>query len=129
MPLTRGIVAAPHHLAAEAGAAILRQGGNAVDAAVAADAVLCVVYPHMTSIGGDLFALVWPAGAPAPVGLAGAGRSGSLATIAAVRAAGHETMPEHGALSVTVPGTVEAWGRLIERFGTMGMAPLVEAAA
>jgi gamma-glutamyltranspeptidase/glutathione hydrolase len=82
----------------------------------------------MTSIGGDLFALVWPPGAAGPVGLAGAGRSGSLATIEAVRAAGHETMPEHGALTVTVPGSVEAWGRLVERFGTLGLAPLVEAA-
>lgn len=127
--MTRGVVAAPHHLAAEAGAAILRDGGNAVDAAVAADAVLCVVYPHMTSIGGDLFALVWPAGAGAPAGLAGAGRSGSLATIDAVRGAGHETMPQRGAMSVTVPGTVEAWGRLVERFGSFGMAPLMAAAA
>jgi gamma-glutamyltranspeptidase / glutathione hydrolase len=126
--MTHGVVAAPHHLATEAGAAIFRDGGNAVDAAVAAAAVLCVVYPQMTSIGGDLFALVWPPGASGPVGLAGAGRSGSLATIEAVRAAGHETMPEHGALTVTVPGSVEAWGRLIERFGTMGLAPLVEAA-
>jgi gamma-glutamyltranspeptidase/glutathione hydrolase len=127
--MTHGVIATPHHLATEAGAAILRDGGNAVDAAVAAAAVLCVVYPQMTSIGGDLFALVWPPGAAGPVGLAGAGRSGSLATIEAVRAAGHETMPEHGALTVTVPGSVEAWGRLIERFGTMGLAPLVEAAA
>jgi len=126
--VTRGVVAAPHHLATEAGAAILRGGGNAVDAAVAAAAVLCVVYPQMTSVGGDLFALVWPPGAPAPVGLAGAGRSGSLATIDAVRSAGHETMPEHGPLTVTVPGAVEAWGRLVERFGSMGLAPLVEAA-
>ena len=129
MPLTQGVLATPHHLASEAGAEILRQGGNAIDAAVAADAVLCVVYPHMTSIGGDLFALVWPAGAAAPVGLAGAGRSGSLATIEAVRAAGHTTMPQRGALSVTVPGTVEAWGRLAERFGSFGMQPLVSAAA
>lgn len=127
--MTRGIVAAPHHLAADAGAAVLREGGNAIDAAVAADAVLCVVYPHMTSIGGDLFALVWPAGADRPLGLAGAGRSGSLATIDAVRAAGHDTMPDRGALTVTVPGTVEAWGRLVERFGSVGMGPLVAAAA
>jgi gamma-glutamyltranspeptidase / glutathione hydrolase len=126
--MTHGIIAAPHHLAAEAGAAVLRSGGNAVDAVVAADAVLCVVYPHMTSAGGDLFALVWPAGAGGPVGLAGAGRSGGLATIEAVRAAGHQTMPEHGALTVTVPGTVEAWGRLVERFGSLGMAPLMAAA-
>jgi gamma-glutamyltranspeptidase/glutathione hydrolase len=126
--MTHGVVASPHHLAGEAGGEILRLGGNAVDAAVAAAAVLTVVYPQMTSIGGDLFALVWPPGADAPVGLAGAGRSGSLATIDAVRAAGHETMPERGPLTVTVPGSVEAWGRLIERFGSLGMEPLVAAA-
>jgi gamma-glutamyltranspeptidase / glutathione hydrolase len=128
VPVTRGVIATPHFLASEAGAAILRDGGNAVDAAIAAAAALCVVYPQMTSIGGDLFALVWPPGAAGPVGLAGAGRSGSLATIAAVRAAGHRAMPEHGPLPVTVPGSVEAWGRLVERFGTMGLAPLMEPA-
>ena len=127
--MTHGIIAAPHQLAAEAGADVLRQGGNAVDAAVAADAVLCVVYPHMTSIGGDLFALVWPSGSEAPLGLAGAGRAGSLATAAAVRAAGYETMPERGVLTVTVPGTVEAWGRLVESFGSFGMEPLMARAA
>ena len=127
--MTRGLVAAPHHLASEAGAAILRAGGNAVDAAVAANAVLCVVYPHMTSIGGDLFALVWPAGGEAPVGLAGAGRSGSLATIEAVRGRGHERMPQRGPLTVTVPGAVQAWGHLVERFGSMGLGPLLAPAA
>jgi gamma-glutamyltranspeptidase len=127
--VTKGVIATPHRLASEAGAQVLRDGGNAVDAAIAADAVLCVVYPHMTSVGGDLMAIVWPAGAAAPVGLIGAGRSGELATIEAVRSRGHETMPERGVLSVTVPGTVEAWGRLLERFGTLGMAPVLEAAA
>jgi len=126
--MTHGVVATSHHLATEAAAAILASGGNAIDAIVAADAVLCVVYPHMTSAGGDLFAIVWPAGADRPVGLAGGGRSGSLATVEAVRAAGHETMPEHGALTVTVPGTVEAWGRLVEWFGTLGLRPLMAAA-
>jgi gamma-glutamyltranspeptidase/glutathione hydrolase len=127
--LTRGIVATPHHLASEAGAHVLREGGNAVDAAVAANAVLCVVYPHMTSIGGDLFAMVWPAGAGAPVGLEGAGRSGSNASLEAVRRLGHERMPATGPLTVTVPGTVAAWGALIERYGTLGLAPLMEPAA
>src|SRR6195256_6940605 len=82
----------------------------------------------MTSVAGDLMAIVWPAGAAAPVGLIGAGRSGALATIAAVRDRGHETMPERGVLSVTVPGTVEAWGRLLERFGTLGLAAVLEPA-
>jgi len=126
--VTRGIIATPHRLASDAGASVLRAGGNAVDAAIAADAVLCVVYPHMTSIGGDLFALVWPAGADRPVGLAGAGRAGARATADAVLAAGHETMPVRGPLTVTVPGTVEAWGRLVERFGSFGMEPLMAAA-
>jgi gamma-glutamyltranspeptidase / glutathione hydrolase len=127
--VTKGVIATPHHLASEAGAQILRDGGNAVDAAVAADAVLCVVYPQMTSVGGDLMAIVWPAGASEPVGLIGAGRSGELATIDAVRSRGHDVMPERGVLSVTVPGTVEAWGRLIERYGTFGMEPLLASAA
>jgi gamma-glutamyltranspeptidase/glutathione hydrolase len=125
----RGAVSSPHRLASEIGAQVLREGGNAVDAAVATDAALCVIYPHMTSIGGDLFALVWPAGAPAPYGLAGAGPSGSEATIEAVRAAGHTHMPERGAMTVTSPGTVEAWGRLVERFGRLGLEPLLAPAA
>ena len=127
--MTRGIVAANHFLASQAGAEVLREGGNAIDAAIAADAVLCVVYPHMTSIGGDLFALVWPAGADAPEGLEGAGRSGSLATAGAVRERGHDAMPQRGVLAVTVPGTVDAWGRLLERHGTMGLGRVLEPAA
>src|SRR5438270_6398335 len=127
--MTRGIIATPHRLASEAGAQVLRDGGNAIDAAIAADAVLCVVYPHMTSLGGDLMAIVWPAGASGPVGLIGAGRSGEHATMDSVRAAGHARMPERGAMTITVPGTVEAWGRLIERFGTLGWAAVLEPAA
>ncbi|TMC00054.1 MAG: gamma-glutamyltransferase, partial [Chloroflexi bacterium] len=126
--MTKGVIATPHRLASEAGAQVLRDGGNAVDAAIAADAVLCVVYPHMTSVSGDLMAIVWAANATGPVGIIGAGRSGELATIDAVRARGHETMPERGVLSVTVPGTVEAWGRLLERFGTLGLAAVLEPA-
>ncbi len=127
--MTRGVIATPHHLASEAGASELRDGGNAIDAVIAADAVLCVVYPSMTSVGGDLMAIVWPAGADAPVGLVGAGRSGELATIEAVRARGHTEMPLRGVLTVTVPGTVEAWGRLLERFGTFGLGAVLEPAA
>jgi gamma-glutamyltranspeptidase/glutathione hydrolase len=123
------VIATPHKTASEVGAQVLRDGGNAVDAAIAANAVLCVVYPHMTSVAGDLMAIIWPAGASAPVGLIGAGRSGALATIEAVRARGHDVMPERGVLTVTVPGTVEAWGRLLERFGTFGLGAVLEPAA
>jgi gamma-glutamyltranspeptidase/glutathione hydrolase len=127
--MTKGVIATPHYLASQVGAQILRDGGNAIDAAIAADAMLCVIYPHMTSLGGDLMALVWASGANAPVGLIGAGRSGELATIAAVRERGHDVMPARGALSVTVPGTVEAWGRLLERFGSVGLGAVVDPAA
>jgi gamma-glutamyltranspeptidase/glutathione hydrolase len=127
--LTRGVIATPHRLASEVGAQVLRDGGNAIDAAIAADAVLCVVYPHMTSVGGDLMAMVWAAGERSPVGLIGAGRSGELATIEAVRERGFEEMPARGALVVTVPGTVEAWGRLLERFGSVGLGAVLEPAA
>ncbi len=127
--MTKGAIATPHRLASEAGAQVLREGGNAIDAVIAADAVLCVVYPHMTSVGGDLMAIVWPAGAAAPVGLIGAGRSGELASIGEMRSRGHDAMPLRGATTVTVPGTVEAWGRLLERFGTFGMGGVLEPAA
>ncbi|MGA8924259.1 MAG: gamma-glutamyltransferase family protein [Candidatus Dormiibacterota bacterium] len=127
--MTKGVIATPHHLASEAGASMLRDGGNAIDAVIAADAVLCVVYPSMTSVAGDLMAIVWAADANAPVGLIGAGRSGELATIEAIRSRGHTEMPLRGVLTVTVPGTVEAWGRLLERFGTFGFGAVLEPAA
>jgi gamma-glutamyltranspeptidase / glutathione hydrolase len=127
--VTKGVIATPHRIASEVGAQILRDGGNAIDAAIAANAVLCVVYPHMTSVAGDLMAIVWPSGAAAPIGLIGAGRSGELATIGEVRSRGHEEMPDRGILTVTVPGTVDAWGRLLERFGTFGLGAVLEPAA
>ncbi|HKW71772.1 MAG TPA: gamma-glutamyltransferase [Candidatus Dormibacteraeota bacterium] len=127
--MTRGVIATPHQTASEVGAQILRDGGNAIDAAIAADAVLCVVYPHMTSVAGDLMAIIWAAGESEPVGLIGAGRSGELATIEAVRSRGHQEMPSRGVLAVTVPGTVEAWGRLLERFGSVGLGAVLEPAA
>ena len=125
---TKGVIATPHHVASEVGAQILRDGGNAIDAVIAADAALCVVYPQMTSVAGDLMAIVWAAGATSPVGLIGAGRSGELATIDAVRSRGLEAIPARGVLPVTVPGTVEAWGRLLERFGSFGFGAVLEPA-
>lgn len=126
--MTRGVIATPHHVASEVGAQMLRDGGNAIDAAIAANAVLCVVYPQMTSVAGDLMAIVWPAGESSPVGLIGAGRSGELASIDAVRSRGFDAIPARGILPVTVPGTVEAWGRLLERFGSFGLGAVLEPA-
>jgi gamma-glutamyltranspeptidase/glutathione hydrolase len=120
-PAARGMVATSQPLAAQAGVEMLAAGGTAADAAVAAAAVLCVVEPRATGIGGDAFALHWAPGANAPVGLDGAGPSGAGATLDAIRAAGHTTMPSTGAWTITVPGAVDAWAKLIARCGRLGL--------
>jgi gamma-glutamyltranspeptidase / glutathione hydrolase len=120
-------VASPHYLASTAGLGILASGGNALDAAVATNLVLAVVAPYSCGLGGDLFALVWSAGAL--YGYNGAGGAPAQATADAVRsAAGSEKMPEHGPHSVTVPGAVEAWFSLLERFGTRSFGEVAEPA-
>lgn len=117
-----GCVASPHYLASSAGLAVLAGGGNAMDAAVATNLVLGVVAPYMCGYGGDLFALVFSDGLYA---YNGSGRAPAAATPEAVRAAsGSERMPGTGPLSVTVPGAVEAWFSLLDRFGTRSFADL-----
>jgi gamma-glutamyltranspeptidase/glutathione hydrolase len=119
-----GSVASPHHLASAAGLAALASGGNAVDAAVAANLALGVVAPYLCGYGGDLFALVWREGE----GLwayNGSGRAPAAATAAAVRsAASSDEMPALGPLPVTVPGAVEGWFVLLERYGTRSFEEL-----
>ncbi|RXF76099.1 gamma-glutamyltransferase, partial [Desulfovibrio sp. DS-1] len=96
----RGMVVTPHHLASQAGLAILREGGNAVEAVVAAAATLCAAYPHMTGLGGDGFWLIHEPGAPAPVGIDASGRSGAAVTPDLLRAAGHtHQIPRRGPLA------------------------------
>lgn len=116
-----GMVATSQPAAVEAGLDRLRLGGTAADAAVAAAAVLCLVDPRSTGIGGDLFALYWKSGDPAPVALEGAGPAPKLLSVDAVRRAGYDKMPEDGPWSVTVPGSVAAWAALLERFGRFGL--------
>ncbi len=117
-----GVVAASHPLASQAGLDVLKRGGNAIDAAVTAAAVMNVTEPMLTGIGGDMFALIWLEKERRLIGLNGSGRGGSLLTIAALRAAGHSKMPGTGAASVTVPGALSGWAALLERYGTITLA-------
>jgi len=122
----RGMVASPHYLATGAGLAILRRGGSAMDAAIATNAVLAVVTPYVCGIGGDLFALVYTPADQELAGLNGSGRAPAEATLDRVRElAGGDQMPARGVLPVTVPGCVEAWGTLHDRYGTLPFADLL----
>jgi gamma-glutamyltranspeptidase/glutathione hydrolase len=123
---TRGVVATSQPLAAAAGLAMLRQGGNAADAAIATAIALTVVEPTSNGIGGDMFALVWDGGQLH--GLNGSGRAPAALTTDVVRRAGHDTMPTHGWLPVTVPGAPAGWRDLHARFGKLPFATLFEPA-
>ena len=125
---TLGIVAASQPLAAQAGARVLERGGHAVDAAIAANAVLGVVEPEMNGIGGDLFAIVYDAATDAVVGLNASGWSPNGASIARLASNGFDEMPADGIWSVTVPGAVAGWDALRRRFGRMEMSQLLAAA-
>ena len=123
-----GMIATSQPLASSAGLDVLRQGGNAIDAAITAAAVLSVVEPTMTGIGGDLFALVFDAKQRRVHGLNASGRAGAAASCAGHRRRGLEAMPLRGALSVTVPGVVDGWATLLEKHGTRSLARLLEPA-
>ncbi|MGI8797631.1 MAG: gamma-glutamyltransferase family protein [Acidimicrobiia bacterium] len=110
----RAGVATPHYLASAAGLAALAEGGNAVDAVVAANLALGVVAPYFCGYGGDLFAIVWDGDLD---GYLGSGRSPERLSIDALRAE-HETMPLLGPHAVTVPGAPAGWFALLERWGT-----------
>ena len=117
-----GAIATSQPLATAAGLAALERGGNAIDAAVTAAAVLNVVEPMMTGAGGDLFALLWSAKERRLVGLNGSGRSGSLISRERLLERGHKTMPVTGPESITVPGALAAWNDLLVKYGTISLA-------
>ena len=120
-----GLVCSVDHLASSAGVALLRAGGNAVDAAVGTSAVLAVTTQHMCGMGGDLFALVHHGGSQ-PAALSAAGPAGSGADAAAMRAEGLTEMPMRGDVrSATVPGCVDGWLALHQRFGRLPMAQVL----
>jgi gamma-glutamyltranspeptidase/glutathione hydrolase len=110
----RGMVVAPHHLAAQAGLAILREGGNAVEAMVAAAAAIAVAYPHMNSIGGDGFWLIAEPGRT-PFGIEACGAAATAATRELYAAHGYKEIPARGPLAaLTVAGTVSGWAKALE---------------
>ena len=121
----RSAAATSQPLASWAALSVMEAGGNAVDAAVAAAAMLNVVEPHMTGMGGDMFALLWSAEEGRLAGLDSSGRSGSGMSREAVAAAGFGGVPASGPGSVTVPGAVAGWGALLDRFGTMTFADVL----
>lgn len=135
---TRSAVVAPnaaaataHPLATQTALDIMKQGGSAMDAAIAANAMLGLVEPTGNGIGGDLFAIVWDPATGRLYGYNGSGRSPMGAALEDMQAKADEFMdgeeiPPFGAAPVTVPGTVEAWGALHERFGRLPFDTLME---
>lgn len=118
----RAAAATSQPLATSAALEIIDRGGNAVDAAVAAAAVLNVVEPHMTGAGGDAFAIVWWAETGELVGIDASGRSGSGMTAEALRSRGHQRVPGSGVEAVTVPGAVSGWHALVDAYGKLELA-------
>lgn len=117
----KGVVAAPHYLASLAGVNVLRDGGSAVDAAIAANLVMAVTWPQMCGPGGDLFAQVWSGSDRKLYGLNASGRAGQGMSVAAYVAQGLERMPQRGTRAVTVPGAVDGWYSLHQKFGRLEM--------
>ncbi|GAB4567462.1 MAG: gamma-glutamyltransferase [Anaerolineae bacterium] len=124
----RGIVATSQPLAAQAGLDILKAGGNAADAAVATAAMLNVVEPISTGIGGDCFALYFDAKTKTVTALNGSGRAPAAASIEELRRLGYTKMPTFTGHAVSVPGTVAGWADLIERHGRMTLADVLQPA-
>ena len=115
-----GVVATSQPLASQAGLAVLQNGGNAVDAAVTAAAVLSVVEPYMTGIGGDMFAMVWLEHEQRLIGIDGSGHAGALMTLD--KLAGRNRVPDEGAQSITLPGALSGWATLLQSHGTISLA-------
>ncbi|MFF2654610.1 gamma-glutamyltransferase [Streptomyces sp. NPDC058045] len=124
-----GMVSSPHYLASAAGLQVLRDGGSAVDAAIAVNATLGVVYPHMTGPGGDAFWLIHDAATGSVQALNGSGRSGAAATRDFYTSKGLTEIPSRGPLAaVTVPGAVDSWCTAHERHGRLPLSALLRAA-
>lgn len=116
-----GMAATSQPLATQVAVDILKQGGSAVDAAIAANAMLGLVEPTGSGIGGDLFAIVWSAKEQRLYGLNASGRSPASLTLEMLKAKGLEQLPPYGPLPVSVPGAVDGWYELHDKFGKLPM--------
>ena len=126
---TQGIAATAHPLATQVAIEILREGGSAVDGAIAANAALGLMEPTGCGVGGDLFAIGWVSASQQLYGLNGSGRSpyglSYEEVLAKLKELGLPTIPTQGMLTVSVPGTVDGWFSLHQRFGKLPIAKLL----
>jgi gamma-glutamyltranspeptidase / glutathione hydrolase len=125
---THGMACTSQPLATQAALDILKAGGNAVDAAIAANAVLGLVEPISNGIGGDLFAILWDAESQKLYGLNASGRSPKALSLEYFKENGYDAIPAYGPLPVSVPGCVDGWFSLQDRFGSMDMEQILQPA-
>ena len=120
------MAATSHPLATQIALDTMRRGGNAIDAAIAANAALGLMEPTGNGIGGDLYAIVWDAESEKLYGLNASGRSPRSLTLEWFLEQGHESIPSYGPLPVSVPGAVDGWFELHGRFGRLPMADILQ---
>ena len=125
---SNGMVATSHPLASQVGIDILKNGGNAIDAAIAANAAIGLMEPTGNGIGGDLFAIIWIEKEKKLYGLNASGRSPSDLDLDFFKTNNYSSIPAYGPLPVSVPGCVDGWFELNERFGSMKMSDILKPA-
>ncbi len=125
---THGMIATPHYLATSAGLQVLEDGGSAMDAVICANAMLTVLYPDQTALGGDCFFMAFDAATGVTHGYNGSGPAPASADPQALLDQGWTAMPTKGPFAITVPGTIDAWFAGHERFGRLEMGRLLEPA-